>query len=304
MYKNPKTALQTVLEQLHDGKIYTKDSLAKATGYAKFTVSKCLKRLISEGQVTEGKSERLNTYQINPDLFHVATIEMYHIQRYSFYEFKSFNLHHEVVADDFIEDMDERLDALINEIKKFLEKDPLIKTLGISVTAPVNNGTVFPGAISYMDNMNLKALLEARFPIKAAIENDANAAVIGYISEHGDIDDAVLIYQPNNIDIGVGIIINKQLYKGRNGMTGELKYYHTNEMGNAVTYLKDSLQRVILLLNPEKVLIHSLVLDHLEFVHHLENIPEVMQPDVEVIKNIGTYFDAGLITLAIQAYLN
>lgn len=303
MYKNPKTSTQVVLEQLYDGKKYTKETLSSAVGLSKFTISKCLKKLLSAKQITETKEERNNVYRIVPDLFHVGTIEIYHVQQYSFYEFKSFNLHHEEIVDDFIEDMEESLDAFIKQIKGFLEKDPLIQTLGISVAAPVNNGTVYPGAITYMDNINLKALLEARFPIKVAIENDANAAAIGYISEHGEIDDAVLIYQPNNIDIGVGIIINKELYKGKNGMTGELKYYHTDSMGNAVTYLKETLQRVILLLNPEKVLIHSLVLDHLEFVHHLENIPKIMQPDVEVIKNIGVYFDAGLQTLAIRAYL-
>lgn len=293
--------LKSVLEILSYGESLTKDELEKRSGVSRFGVTQALKKLVRDQTVVMTRPSRTNLYQIEKDYFHIGTLEVYHVDKYSFYEFKSFNLHGEVVYKDFIENMEESLDALLDHIGEFLKHDSLITCFGISVPAPCYKGTVYPGAISYLDNIDLKKLLETRFPLKVAIQNDANTAVIGYIAHQPEINDAVLLYQPNNVDIGVGIIINKKLYLGRNGMTGELKMLHDQTMGNAVTSLKSTLQRVILLLNPEKVIVHSLILDHLEFVRHLDNVPEIMQPDVEIIKNIGQLFDWGLMKLAIEA---
>lgn len=295
-------SLETIEECLKNGQGWNLEDLNDHTGYSKLYLKHGLKTLMANNIAIVKKEKHRNVYYINKDFFHFGIIELYHVDTETFYEFKIYNAWGELLDSSFEEHLKDSLSALIGKIDQCYKKDPLIKSLSIMYPGPVNNGYLYPGAVHYLDNVNLKELLERRFPLTVAIENDANAALYGYTSKHPDVHDAILFYQPNGVDVGVGMVFNGKIYRGYNGMAGELKMGHDDElMGNAVFNLKDALQRTILLLNPQKVILHSFILDHLEFARHLDNVPEAMQPEVDLLEDISEYFDEGLKRLAVEA---
>lgn len=297
-----KARSQALIEEcLKNGQGWHLDDLSREIGSSKLYIRRGLKTLAANHVAVVKKEKRRHVYYIDEDFFHFAILEIYHVETETFYEFKIFNARGALLDSSFEEHMDNSLSALIGKIADYYKKDPLIKSLAIMYPGPVNNGYLYPGAVHYLDNVNLKELLERRFPIQVVIENDANAALYGYAMKHPEVEDAILFYQPNGVDVGVGMLFNGKIYRGYNGTAGELKLMHDDElMGNAVYNLKDALQRTILLLNPQKVILHSFILDHLEFARHLDNVPDALQPEVDLLEDISGYFDEGLKRLAVE----
>ena len=73
------------------------------------------------------------------------------------------------------------------------------------------------------------------------LENDVNVASLGYCSIHPEFRTLALLYQPDTDFAGSGIIINKRLYRGRNGFAGEVGYlingYKLQSRSNDFTFL-------------------------------------------------------------------
>jgi len=80
------------------------------------------------------------------------------------------------------------------------------------IFTPNSNGT----------NMDLKTLIEEKFNLPVFVENEANAGaygekVFGAAKNYDDI-----IYVSVSTGIGIGIIMNNDLYRGVNGFSGEM----------------------------------------------------------------------------------
>ncbi|ANY65424.1 ROK family protein [Paenibacillus sp. BIHB 4019] len=97
--------------------------------------------------------------------------------------------------------------------------------IGIGVGAP---GIVDDkGALLFAPNLEwqqveLQQMLEARFGLPVTIDNEANAGAQGEQKYGAGRGIANQIYVSVGIGIGTGIILNKELYKGASGFSGEL----------------------------------------------------------------------------------
>lgn len=97
--------------------------------------------------------------------------------------------------------------------------------VGIGICVPglvdSNQKIIFmPNLDWYIEDLQL--LIESEFNVPVFVENEANAGacgekVFGVTKNHENI-----IYISINVGIGVGIIINNELYKGVNGFSGEM----------------------------------------------------------------------------------
>ncbi|MFC4809953.1 ROK family transcriptional regulator [Paenibacillus sp. GCM10023250] len=95
--------------------------------------------------------------------------------------------------------------------------------VGIGVPGLVNE----EGAILYAPNLGwtdvpLRAIVEARFGVPVTIDNEANAGAQGEQRYGAGRGIANQIYVSAGIGIGTGMILNKELYKGAGGFSGEL----------------------------------------------------------------------------------
>ncbi|RDW22172.1 ROK family protein [Oceanobacillus arenosus] len=71
-------------------------------------------------------------------------------------------------------------------------------------------------------NIKLKEILEEKYNLTITIENEANAGAYGEKMFGVGKDFNNIIYVSDGIGIGVGLILNGELYRGNNGFSGEL----------------------------------------------------------------------------------
>jgi len=122
--------------------------------------------------------------------------------------------------------VDENPDVLIgqiyDEIYAHLGDDELVG-LGVGIPGPVMNGVVLGAQNIKWEIVNLKELLDKKFPnLLIKILNDANAATLGewYFGYNHKKSNAILITLGTGV--GGGIILNGHLVEGSTGSAGEI----------------------------------------------------------------------------------
>ncbi|WP_084786887.1 ROK family protein [Bacillus tuaregi] len=95
--------------------------------------------------------------------------------------------------------------------------------IGVGVPGMVNKeGTIILAPNLGWKNVQLKEKLEALFHVPVTVENEANAGAVGEQRFGAGQDYMDIIYISAGIGIGAGIIVNKELYQGKNGFSGEM----------------------------------------------------------------------------------
>jgi predicted NBD/HSP70 family sugar kinase len=95
--------------------------------------------------------------------------------------------------------------------------------IGVGVPGIVNKeGSVLLAPNLGWTNIQLKEDLEKIFNVPIIIENEANAGAIGEQQFGAGQDYENILYVSAGIGIGVGIILNKELYQGKSGFSGEM----------------------------------------------------------------------------------
>lgn len=96
--------------------------------------------------------------------------------------------------------------------------------IGICAPGPLNprtgviiNAPNLPG----WRNIPLARMIERRYKIPAKVENDANAAGLAEVLFGAAVGYRDIFYVTVSTGIGTGIIINKKIYHGKNGVAGE-----------------------------------------------------------------------------------
>jgi len=110
----------------------------------------------------------------------------------------------------------------IDTLKK--TKKGKLKAIGIGIPGPIDyeKGLVInPPNLPGWKKVNLKKILEKKFKVKVFIDNDANCAALGEAKFGAGAKAKDFIYVTVSTGIGGGIIINKNLYRGKNGSAGE-----------------------------------------------------------------------------------
>ncbi|MCM3587471.1 ROK family transcriptional regulator [Mesobacillus maritimus] len=95
--------------------------------------------------------------------------------------------------------------------------------IGVGVPGMVNKeGSILLAPNLGWTNIQLKEDLENLFHVPVIIENEANAGAVGEQQFGAGLDNQNLLYVSAGIGIGVGIILNNDLYQGKNGFSGEM----------------------------------------------------------------------------------
>jgi glucokinase-like ROK family protein len=95
--------------------------------------------------------------------------------------------------------------------------------IGVGVPGIVNKeGSVLLAPNLGWTNIQLKEDLERIFNVPIIIENEANAGAVGEQQFGAGQDYENILYVSAGIGIGVGIILNKELYQGKSGFSGEM----------------------------------------------------------------------------------
>ncbi|MCU9612885.1 ROK family protein [Caldibacillus lycopersici] len=111
-------------------------------------------------------------------------------------------------------------------IESIVEKYPTIGSVAIGVPGSVDKGKIIyiPGYEQFQ-NLNLKGIIEDRFSIPVIVENDMNAAVLGYQKNSRTTDNQSLVYiYAGQNGPGAGILINGEVVRGSTSFSGEVSF--------------------------------------------------------------------------------
>lgn len=136
-----------------------------------------------------------------------------------------------IVIEDHVKVINTSFSEVIEQIKKMITL--LVKDLPKTPYGIVGIGIGIPGIVDKQGsillapnlgwkNCEMKSLLEDEFQVPVVIVNEANAGAYG--EKHFGVgqDYKDIVYVSAGIGIGVGLILNNELYQGLNGFSGEM----------------------------------------------------------------------------------
>lgn len=127
----------------------------------------------------------------------------------------------------------ELLFSIIDDLKSVMPPSPYgVVGIGIGVPGTVSmTGEVLMAPNLHWKDIDLKSLIEEKYKIPVKIKNEANAGAYGEKKFGAGKECSDIVYVSCGIGIGVGLILNEKLYKGHNGLSGELGHMTINFEG-------------------------------------------------------------------------
>lgn len=128
-------------------------------------------------------------------------------------------------------------EEIVPYIAALITGHPDIGSIAVGVPAPVSNG----GNIIYLTGnepfyeFDLKTYLEAHFSIPVTVENDMNAAVLGYQGEESgrrEANPSLVYLHFGQLGPGAGVMINGDVVRGSTFFSGEVSFVPQYELRN------------------------------------------------------------------------
>lgn len=215
----------------------TKVELSGMLGVSFPTISKFISQMEQDGEVTlvgmdeSSGGRRAQRYAYNPE-FMLGLAIFLERKETNYLVYNSFGEVKEQGETNSMLDQD--IDQLCQFIEKILEEHHAIRSISIGVPGVVDQGILvqIPGYMKYY-KVNLQSIIEERFAIPTVIENDMNAAVLGYYSKMKTDENPSLVYlYLGQHGPGSGILINGDVVRGSTFFSGEIasipQYDHLN----------------------------------------------------------------------------
>ena len=225
-----------IIRLLVAGNNYSITDLGKEMTVSIPTITKLVTELITEGFVLDfGKQgtnggRRPNVYGLNPDAAYFVGVDInkdnLSLGVINFKgELKEFSGKKEFI----LENTFESLDSLCVIINSFIEKLPITKdkivSIGINISGRVNSETGYSYSFYFLGEKPLSMLIEERLDCPVFIENDSRSMTYGEFMSGQDAQVQNMIFINVSWGLGIGIIINGQLYYGKSGFSGEYGHF-------------------------------------------------------------------------------
>ncbi|WP_099466802.1 ROK family transcriptional regulator [Konateibacter massiliensis] len=267
------TNLNTIRRALREVKTATKPQLAELTGLSVVTVNSLVAALIEEGEIlpdTVQSSEGgrpAASFRYHSDFRMALAIYMHECDGADTIYYRVVNLAGEVV------EKSEQQEAAINQasfdetIAELLLKYPQIKAICFGIPGYETEEGLMVIDYETMGNQPLSHYVKEKFRLPVLVENDVNAATMGYCVRNkiGKKECVIGLYFPDKYPPGGGIYLDGKLYKGKNGMAGEIRYLPLSIDWENFDYepakMKEAIVKTILsvqcLYNPDKIVIYG-----------------------------------------------
>jgi glucokinase-like ROK family protein len=124
-----------------------------------------------------------------------------------------------------LENNKESLDSLCELINNFVADLPIsrekILGIGLNLSGRVNHETGYSYSYFYFNEEPLSELIESKVKINVFLENDTRAMAYGEFCLGNVHDEKNVLFLNMDYGIGLGILINGELYYGKSGFSGE-----------------------------------------------------------------------------------
>lgn len=294
----------------------TKREIAEISGLSVVTVGTVLQALEEQNEVLAGallssSGGRPAQQYIYNDEYALALILFTHEERERIY------IHRTVVTligrrllTDSVEIPRVDLAALESVIDRSMLSYPSIQAIGLGLPGAEADGTLAASDYEALRGVKVAEYFRERYGKPVVIENDVNAAVIGYCRRMQEEAAAVVyLYFPDRFPPGAGIFIDGKLFKGSRGFAGEVSGIPLGipwgDSGLTASFgaLSDALARITAavssVLNPDIVVLYGSFIGeaHLEAVREqcLTLLPEPAVPRVSLSGDFSADYIRGMI---------
>ena len=124
-----------------------------------------------------------------------------------------------------LENNKESLETLCYLINSFIDELTIsrdkILAIGINLSGRVNYATGYSFSFFYFNEEPLSKIIEAKVGIQVFLENDSRSMAFGEFSSGVVKNEKDVLFLNMDYGIGLGILINGQLYYGKSGFSGE-----------------------------------------------------------------------------------
>lgn len=120
----------------------------------------------------------------------------------------------------------EDCETVLNQVYKAIDNLDFdknkLKGIGICAPGPLRNGIIInPPNIPSWQNLSLAKIIKDKYNVPVLLENDANAAAYAEMIFGSAKGYNNFVYVTVSTGIGTGIIIDRKIYRGKNGLAGE-----------------------------------------------------------------------------------
>lgn len=200
------------------------------------TVTKLVGELLEDGYILDfGKQDtnggrRPNIYGLNPVSGYFVGVDIFKNKlNIAVVDFKGDKLRIEENIPYEMENTPAALDVLCKLINEFIDSLPVERTkvlsVGVNITGRVNPISGYSYSIFYFEEKPLTQILEDRLHLKVYIENDSRAMAYGEYMQGIVKGEKNILYVNMSWGLGLGIIIDGQLYYGKSGFSGEFGHF-------------------------------------------------------------------------------
>ena len=212
----------------------TRPQLAQKTGLSQVTVSAVLAELMEKGEVescgsvpSEGGRPSA-CYRYRGERHNAGVLYTYQMEGRTLVQLEVFDLFGDRVdrASQFLGDLrPESFDALLDAA---FQETPGIRTLALGVPGQVEGEKILFCDHRALAGDALSRRWKGRYHVPVLLENDINAAVLGYVQElPGEVAGLTAgIYFPGRFGPGMGLALGRSPWPGRQGFVGEFHYLY------------------------------------------------------------------------------
>ncbi|MET7000496.1 ROK family transcriptional regulator [Chitinophaga defluvii] len=241
-YKNLNLKKQIIAYFANTGNATIAD-LSKELNASAPKVTHLLTELMQDGLVQDyGKIDstggrRPNLYGLTPDagFFIGVEVKRYHINL-GLLDFKKNLIKLSERVPYELNNTEASLDELCKIISRFADELPVprekILGAGVNLTGRINYATGYSYSFFHFGEEPLSKTIEARTGIRTFLENDSRAMAYGEFSSGIINGEKNVLFINLDHGIGMGILINGQLYYGKSGFAGEFGHipFFDNEL--------------------------------------------------------------------------
>lgn len=320
---NPQSVKQSnllyLIELIKGNGPISKRELAELSGLSVVTINKLIPDLLekelvlpfSDEVVTGGRHAM--SYVFNFKKFYSLIIKMVEKNNQMYFFFYLCDLKGKIIEEKEISGEDLQWSNFLTIIDAWKKVYPAIQSIVLGIPGVEMNGTIKLVDYPMLQGRKLKEELANHFNCKIQIENDVNAAILGYFSQQNMDQIIAGIYYPIGFPPGGGVAIRQKIIKGKNNYVGEVASLPLSVDWQSVViskvnlkeHLREISQTFISLYDPHEIIVYVAddrlsLADVNEINLELKNLFPILElPQIKLSKSFNTDYLLGLISLGV-----
>ncbi len=314
-----KVNLDKMRNALKSAGIATKPQLADITGLSVVTVNSLMNTLLAAGEVLPdltvasegGRPAASFCYNSKFRMALAIYMHEYHGQDTAFY----------CVVDLLGNVIERREQSLSNvcvesfdaQIEELLGSYSQIQGVCFGIPGEEVNQKLIISDYEKMREQSLSGHIGEKFHIPVLVENDINAAVMGYCRQNNIPGEECVIglYFPDKYPPGAGIYLGGNIYKGKDGLAGEIKYLPLGIDWDSFVYHSEEIKEIIIktiqtfccICNPDQIVLYGENMDRAisEMLRERcrSQVEKIMLPKGIILGDLNADFEAGIRHIAL-----